>query len=70
MSNVPFYLPGARKGYGYGDKKAIDGIAYDGLTDAYNKIAMGTCAQKTAADFKITRQAQDEYCKMSYRRHI
>ena len=29
---------------------------------------MGLCAEKTANDFKLTREAQDEYCKMSYQR--
>lgn len=45
-------------------------ISHDGLVDAYNKISMGLCAEKTASDFKITREAQDEYCKNSYRKHI
>ena len=49
----------ARKGFGYGDQKLIDVIAHDGLTDAFNKISMGLCAEKTANDLKITREAQD-----------
>lgn len=35
MSNVPHYLPSSRKGVKYGDITMIDGIARDGLTDAY-----------------------------------
>lgn len=31
---------------------------------------MGLCAEKTANDFKITREDQDNYCKMSYKRSI
>jgi len=31
---------------------------------------MGLCAEKTASDFKITREAMDEQCKNSYRRHL
>lgn len=53
---------------GYGDKKLVDCISHDGLTDAYNKISMGLCAEKTANDFKVTREAQDDYCKSSYQR--
>jgi acetyl-CoA C-acetyltransferase len=30
-------------------------LAYDGLTDAFNNIAMGVCAEKTVSDFKMTR---------------
>ena len=35
MSNTPHYLPASRKGVKYGDITMIDGIARDGLTDAY-----------------------------------
>lgn len=31
---------------------------------------MGLCAEKTANDFKITREAQDDYCKSSYQRAL
>lgn len=55
---------------GYGDQKLFDCITTDGLNDPFNKISMGLCAEKTAKDFNITREAQDEYCKLSYRRHI
>lgn len=48
----------------------MDVVVHDGLTDAFNKISMGLCAEKTASDFKLTREAQDEYCKQSYRRHL
>jgi len=37
----------------------LDSITHDGLVDAFNKISMGLCAEKTVADFKITREAQD-----------
>lgn len=33
-----------RKGTGFGDQKLYDAISHDGLTDAFNKIAMGNCA--------------------------
>lgn len=35
MSNTPHYLPVSRRGVKYGDISMIDGIARDGLTDAY-----------------------------------
>ena len=69
MSKAPFII-NARKGFTYGDQKMHDVIAHDGLTDANNKMSMGLCAEKTAADFKITREEQDAYCKQSYQRHI
>lgn len=55
MSNAPFYVMNHRKGAPYGNQTLVDGLAHDGLTDAYNNIAMGLCAEKTATDFEIDR---------------
>jgi acetyl-CoA C-acetyltransferase len=41
---------------------------YDGLTCAFNKVAMGNCAEETIKKHGITREAQDEYCIESYKR--
>ncbi|MEN7549167.1 acetyl-CoA C-acyltransferase [Rapidithrix thailandica] len=68
MSNIPFYLPKARFGYGYGNGELVDGLAKDGLSDAYSHAAMGTCADKTAKEYAITREEQDEYAINSYKR--
>ena len=68
MSNIPYYLNKARYGYKYGNSELIDGLTYDGLTDAYNHCAMGVCADNTAKEMKITRQDQDAYAINSYRR--
>ena len=57
MSQVPFYL--ARGEVPYGGGNLIDGIVKDGLTDAYDKIHMGNCGEKTAKEMKISREAQD-----------
>ena len=40
MSNVPYYLPKGRSGFGYGDQAVVDGIVHDGLTDVYNRFHM------------------------------
>ncbi|XP_012286156.1 acetyl-CoA acetyltransferase, mitochondrial isoform X2 [Orussus abietinus] len=66
MSNVPFYLK--RGQIPYGGTKIEDGIVFDGLTDVYNKIHMGNCAENTAKKLQITRQQQDEYAINSYKR--
>jgi acetyl-CoA C-acetyltransferase len=69
MSNIPFYLEKARfGGYGYGNGTLIDGLAKDGLTDAYSHKAMGTCGDSTAARYDITREAQDAFAVASYER--
>ncbi len=68
MSNIPYYMPSARWGSKYGDTKMVDGLAKDGLTDAYNQVAMGVCADNTATEYKISRKEQDEYAIRSYKR--
>jgi acetyl-CoA C-acetyltransferase len=68
MSNIPYYVPGARWGQKFGNGELIDGLAKDGLTDVYSQTAMGVSADKTAEKFGITREAQDEFAITSYKR--
>jgi len=68
MSNVPFYVPKARFGYKYGHGQMIDGLMHDGLWEAYNGFPMGNCADNTAKEMNISREAQDEYAINSYKR--
>lgn len=68
MSNIPYYLLKARYGYRYGNGEVVDGLTYDGLTDAYNHCAMGVCADNTAKEMSITREDQDKYAINSYKR--
>ena len=67
MSQVPHYLPNSRTGYKFGDFKAIDGLAYDGLRDVYNEYMMGTAADLTAKKFDISREEQDNFAINSYK---
>ncbi len=68
MTNIPYYSPDARWGRKYGDAKLVDGLAKDGLTDAYGKMPMGVCADATATKFDVSREAQDEFSINSYKR--
>lgn len=68
MSQIPYYVPKARFGYKYGHAELIDGLAKDGLTDAYNQSAMGVCADRTAVKYNISREDQDAYAVRSYQR--
>lgn len=68
MSNVPYYVPKARFGYKYGNAELIDGLAFDGLTDVYNKTAMGISGDNTAKKYNISREEQDAYAIQSYQR--
>ncbi len=67
MSNIPYYLLKARYGFKYGNGELLDGLTYDGLTDVYNRCAMGVCADNTAKEMNISRQDQDAYAINSYK---
>lgn len=68
MSNIPYYLTKARYGYKYGNGEVLDGLTFDGLTDVYNRCAMGVCADNTAKEMNISRASQDAYAINSYKR--
>lgn len=68
MSSIPYYLLKARYGYKYGNGEVVDGLTYDGLTDVYNRCAMGVCADNTAKEMKISREDQDAFAISSYKR--
>ena len=65
MSMVPHYY-NARKGKKLGDISLTDGLVKDGLTDVYNKVHMGNCADQCAEKYKISRKQQDEFAIDSY----
>ncbi|XP_044140985.1 acetyl-CoA acetyltransferase, mitochondrial [Bufo gargarizans] len=66
MSNVPYCM--SRGATPYGGVKLEDLIVKDGLTDVYNKIHMGNCAENTAKKFSIGREEQDNFAIGSYTR--
>ena len=68
MSSVPYYMDKARNGYRLGDGVLIDGLLKDGLTDVYNKVHMGVCAEKCADEMSFSREEQDEFALISYDR--
>ena len=68
MSNIPYYLPGARTGYRLGNQTVVDGLVNDGLWDIYNNQHMGMCGEACADKFGITRKDQDDFAIMSYQR--
>lgn len=67
MSSVPHYYS-ARQATKLGDVKMQDGMVTDGLTDVYNKVHMGVCAEKCAAEYHISREEQDAFAVQSYQR--
>jgi len=67
MSSAPHYF-NARKATKLGDVKMIDGLVKDGLTDVYNKVHMGVCAEKCATEKDFSREEQDGFAIESYKR--
>lgn len=67
MSAVPHYYA-ARKAAKLGDVQLKDGLLEDGLTDVYNDVHMGVCAEKCAKEKGISREEQDAFAMESYRR--
>ena len=63
MSKIPLYLP---RGHVYGNLTVSDGILLDGLTDVYDNIHMGLCAENTASRDGFSREDQDAYAIESY----
>lgn len=70
MSAAPYALARARTGYRLGDDTIIDTMLKDGLVDAYQGFHMGNCAEILAREYRISRQEQDEYARLSYSRAI
>ncbi|WP_028298670.1 acetyl-CoA C-acyltransferase [Olivibacter sitiensis] len=68
MSNVPYYLDKARKGFRLGHQQMTDGLIKDGLWDVYNDYHMGSAAELCARHFNISRLEQDEYATSSYQK--
>lgn len=69
MSNAPYILLNARKGYrmGHGDK-AMDHMFLDGLEDAETGRLMGSFAQDVASQKGYTREEMDDYAINSLKR--
>ncbi|CAM5582972.1 acetyl-CoA acetyltransferase [Streptomyces avidinii] len=68
MTNAPHLLPKSREGYKYGAIEMLDAMAYDGLTDAFENIAMGESTEKHNTRLGIERAPQDEFAAASHQR--
>ncbi|NUL12968.1 acetyl-CoA C-acetyltransferase [Streptomyces lunaelactis] len=68
MTNAPHLLPKSREGYKYGAIEMLDAMAYDGLTDAFENVAMGESTEKHNTRLGIARPAQDEIAALSHQR--
>ena len=67
MSSIPHYQH-ARNGSKFGPITMEDGMQRDGLVDAYEKVAMGVCADECAVEYEFSREDQDAFAIQSYNR--
>ncbi|MFE3288477.1 acetyl-CoA C-acetyltransferase [Streptomyces sp. NPDC059233] len=68
MTNAPHLLPKSREGFKYGAIEMLDAMAYDGLTDAFENIAMGESTEKHNTRLGIERAPQDAFAAASHQR--
>ena len=68
MSRLPFYLEGARFGYRLGNQEVVDGMYRDGFFCPMAQMLMGETAEVLAAQYKITRDEQDQFALTSQQR--
>jgi acetyl-CoA C-acetyltransferase len=70
MTNAPYLLPQARKGYRLGNSQIIDSVVNDGLWDIYNNYHMGMTGENVAQKYGVTRDQQDAYAVNSHRKAV
>jgi acetyl-CoA C-acetyltransferase len=70
MTNAPYLLPQARKGYRLGNASIVDSMVHDGLWDVYNDYHMGITGENVAEKYGIAREDQDEFAVNSHRKAV
>ena len=70
MTNAPYLLPQARKGYRLGNAQIVDSMVNDGLWDIFNNYHMGITGENVAEKYGITREEQDEFALNSHRKAL
>lgn len=68
MTRAPHLLMNSRSGWNYGSIEALDHMAYDGLTDAFDHESMGASTERANARFDVSREAQDAVAARSHQR--
>ena len=68
MSRLPYYLEGARWGYRLGNQELVDGMYRDGFFCPMAKMLMGETAEILAAQYKVSREEQDQFAVVSQQR--
>ncbi|WP_025132569.1 acetyl-CoA C-acyltransferase [Leucobacter sp. PH1c] len=67
MSLAPHVMP-LRAGTKYGTAQLIDTVERDGLSDAFDQVAMGALTEQGNAPLGLTREEQDAFAAASHQR--
>ena len=70
MTNAPHLLMGSRTGIRFGSTEMLDHMAWDGLTNPYDKQPMGNFGELCADKYQFTREEQDAFASESVRRAL
>ena len=70
MTNAPYLLPQARKGYRLGNAQIVDSMVHDGLWDIYNDYHKGITGENVAEKYGVTREEQDQFALNSHRKAL
>lgn len=68
MSRVPYLVPGRTGELRYGHAQLTDALLLDGLWDPFEDWRMGNAAEFIAQEYRVTRQAMDEYALASHQK--
>jgi acetyl-CoA C-acetyltransferase len=68
MTRAPHLLMGSRDGWTYGSIEVLDHMAYDGLTDVYDRESMGASTERHNPRYEMTRELQDTVAALSHQR--
>jgi acetyl-CoA C-acetyltransferase len=68
MSRAPYLLTRVREGLRMGHGEAIDSMIHDGLWCAFEHWHMGQAGEVVAAEYHVTREAQDRYALASHQK--
>lgn len=70
MSQAPYLVSGARRGFKFGHQRLTDSMLHDGLWCAFEDTAMGHQADYIARQHAVSRQDQDTFALQSHHRAI
>ena len=70
MSNAPYAIKNARFGLKMGNDQLIDLLVHDGLTCSFENVHMAVHGSTVAAEYDISRTAQDEWALISHQRAL